>query len=363
MRPRQGHHPGAHELSRAGDLAGGGTEDQGRPGEDGHRAEPAGAGRPVVPRDHGRGVRADHHLRHGRAAPGNPGRPHAARIRRRGLGRQAAGGVPRNHPPAGARRRGQVHQAVGRARPVRPRGAEPGADAAWRRLRVRRRDQGRGGAARVHPRGRQGHPRDHAVGRAGRLPGGRHQGHAGIRLLPRRRLERKRVPHGRLDGVQGRHAPRPADAAGADDGGRGGNTGGIHRQRDGRSVVTPRHGARHGRHRRRRWQDRTRRSAAGDHVRLLHHAALADAGTRDLHHGVQALRRGARQCGGSGDLGEAGGLRRPPPAGVSRATSLTRRRLSPASSRMREREHTSGLLQARNQRWTKHFSRALTQCG
>ncbi|SOY66109.1 hypothetical protein CBM2586_B10704 [Cupriavidus phytorum] len=30
---------------------------------------------------------------------------------------------------------------------------------------------------------------------------------------------------------------------------------------------------------------------------------------------------------------------------------------------MRERKHTSGLLPARNQRWTKHFSRALTQCG
>ena len=45
-------HAGADDVSRAGDLAGGRAQDQGRPGEDGRRAEPAGAGRPVVPRAH-----------------------------------------------------------------------------------------------------------------------------------------------------------------------------------------------------------------------------------------------------------------------------------------------------------------------
>ena len=52
--------------------------------------------------------------------------------------------------------RGQVHQAVGRPRPVRPRLAQARAAGAGQGLRVRRRDQGRLGAARVHPRGREG---------------------------------------------------------------------------------------------------------------------------------------------------------------------------------------------------------------
>jgi elongation factor G len=45
--------------------------------------------------------------------------------------------------------------------------------------------------------------------RAGRLSGGR-RAHADLRLLPRCRLERERVPHGRLDRLQGRDAPRRA---------------------------------------------------------------------------------------------------------------------------------------------------------
>ena len=42
-----------------------------------------------------------------------------------------------------------------------------------------------------------------------------------------------------------------------------------------------------------RRQGDPRRGAAGRDVRLLDHAAFADAGSRDLHDGVQALRRGA----------------------------------------------------------------------
>jgi elongation factor G len=82
----------------AGDLAGRGAQDQGRPGEDGHRPGPPGAGRPLVPRAHRRGVRPDHHLRHGRAAPRDHRRPDEARVRRGGQRRQAAGGVPRDDP-------------------------------------------------------------------------------------------------------------------------------------------------------------------------------------------------------------------------------------------------------------------------
>ena len=63
------------------------------------------------------------------------------------------------------------------------------------------------------------------------FPGGRRQGHAVRRLVARRRLERERVQDGRVDGVQGRHAPGEPDAARADDGGRGRDARGLHGQR------------------------------------------------------------------------------------------------------------------------------------
>ena len=106
--------------------------------------------------------------------------------------------------------RGQVRQAVRRPRPVRPRGAQGRAERAGQGLRVRRRHQGRRGAARVHPRGREGPARDAAQRRARRLPGRGREGHAALRLVPRGRLERERVQDGRLDGLQGRHAPGAA---------------------------------------------------------------------------------------------------------------------------------------------------------
>ena len=63
-----------------------------------------------------RGDRPDGHLRHGRAAPGHPGRAHAPRVQRRGQRRQAAGGVPRDHPPHG----GEGRATRTRSRPVAP---------------------------------------------------------------------------------------------------------------------------------------------------------------------------------------------------------------------------------------------------
>ena len=101
VRPGRDHHAREDGLPGAGDLAGRRAEDQGRPGKDGHRARPSGPGRPVVPRQHRRGIGPDHHLRHGRAAPRNHRRPHEARVRRRGQRRQAAGRVPRDDPQAG----------------------------------------------------------------------------------------------------------------------------------------------------------------------------------------------------------------------------------------------------------------------
>ena len=84
VRSRQGHYAREDGVPRAGDLGGGGAEDQGGPGEDGPRAAAPRQGRPLVPRAHRPGVVADDHLGHGRAAPGNHRRPHEARIQRRG---------------------------------------------------------------------------------------------------------------------------------------------------------------------------------------------------------------------------------------------------------------------------------------
>ena len=154
--------------------------------------------------------------------------------------------------------RRQVRQAVGRPRPVRPRVAQARAAGAGQGLRVRRRDQGRLGAARVHPGGAEGHA-------TRRCPNGVLAGFPVVdvkvtllrRLVPRGRLERERVQDGGLDRLQGRHAPREPDAARADHGGRGRDARGLHGQRDGRPVLAPRHDPGHGRHGRRR-QGRSR---------------------------------------------------------------------------------------------------------
>ena len=109
--------------------------------------------------------------------------------------------------------------------------------------------------------------------------------------LARRRQQRERVQDGGVDRVQGRHAQGQPGAARADDGGRGRDARGLHGQRRGRSVVAARHDPGHGRHADR--QGDQGRSAARRDVRLLDDAALALAGPRDVHDGIQALHRGA----------------------------------------------------------------------
>ena len=119
VRSGQGHHPGKDGVPGARDFGGRGAEDQGRSGENGPRPAAPGEGRSLVPRAHRSRVRPDHHFRHGRTASRNHRRPHEARIQGRSECRQAAGGVPRNHP----RHRGigrQVRAPVRRPRPVRP---------------------------------------------------------------------------------------------------------------------------------------------------------------------------------------------------------------------------------------------------
>ena len=109
-------------------------------------------------------------------------------------------------------RRRQVHPAVRWPRPVRPRLDQAGAERAGQGLRVRRRDQGRhrcrGSTSR---RSRRACARRCRSGVLAGYPGGRRQGDAVRRLVPRRRLAtRIAFKMAGVDGVQGRHAARRA---------------------------------------------------------------------------------------------------------------------------------------------------------
>jgi elongation factor G len=80
--PGKDHHAREDGVSGAGDTRCRRAQNQGRSGEDGYRAQSSGAGRSVVPRAHRRGVGANHHFGHGRAASRDHRGPHEARVRR-----------------------------------------------------------------------------------------------------------------------------------------------------------------------------------------------------------------------------------------------------------------------------------------
>ena len=103
----------------AGHLGRHRAQDQGRPGEARHRDPAARRGGPDLPGQHRRGDRPDDHLRHGRAPPRHPGRPHAARVQGRGQRRQAAGRLPRDDPRHGRALRLHAQEADRWLRPVR----------------------------------------------------------------------------------------------------------------------------------------------------------------------------------------------------------------------------------------------------
>ncbi len=123
--PAQPGHPGVDDVPGAGHLGRDRAEEQGRPGEAGHRDPAPRRGGPDVPGPQRRGDRSDGHLRHGRAAPRHPGRPDAARVQRRGQHRQAAGGLPRDDPPQGGQGRLHPQEADRWLRPVRARSSSP----------------------------------------------------------------------------------------------------------------------------------------------------------------------------------------------------------------------------------------------
>ena len=114
VRRREADRPRKHRFPHPGYFRSDRTQNQSRPGKNGHRARKAGAGRSDVPRAHRPRYGADADFRDGRAAPRDHRRPHDARIQRAGERGPAAGGVPRNDFEDG-RSRTPAHQAVAAA--------------------------------------------------------------------------------------------------------------------------------------------------------------------------------------------------------------------------------------------------------
>ena len=150
-------------------------QDQGRPGQARHRAPAPRRGGPDLPRQDRRGVGPDADRRHGRAAPRRPRRPHGPRVQGRRQRRQAAGRLPRDHPPRGRGQRA-LRPPDRRQGPVRPRRHQRRAEREGRGLRVHRQDRRWHDPARVHQADRHGHPRDARLGHLRERPDGRRQG-------------------------------------------------------------------------------------------------------------------------------------------------------------------------------------------
>ena len=225
-----------------------------------------------LPRRDRRGDRPDDHLRHGRAPPRDHRRPPQARVQRRRERRPPAGRLPRDDLQAGREDPGQVRPADRRLGPVRRRGDQP----AVRRSRARATSSStRSSAARsqgVHQADRRGHPGGDGLRHPRRVSRRRRQDRADRRLVPRRRLERARIQDRRLDGLQGGDEAREAEAARADDGGRGDDARGLPRRRDGQPQLPPRTHREHGPARQRPGDQGTR--PAERDVRLRHRPAV-----------------------------------------------------------------------------------------
>ena len=95
--PSQPDRAGVDDLPGAGHRGGHRAQDQERPGEAGPGDPEAGRRGPDLQGAPGPGDRPDRDRRHGRAAPGHPGGPHAPRVQGRGQRRQAAGGLQGDH--------------------------------------------------------------------------------------------------------------------------------------------------------------------------------------------------------------------------------------------------------------------------
>ena len=141
-------------------------------------------------------------------------------LRRRGGDDRPAGAAARDGRGQGAGA-GPERQAVRRPRRVRRSATSRSSRCRTRSgVRVRRQDRRRRGAAAVHPLGGEGRPRADGAGRGGRLPDGRHPGHAVRRQGALGRLLRHGLPEGR-PGWRCRDAADKAQAHAARAGRRG----------------------------------------------------------------------------------------------------------------------------------------------
>jgi elongation factor G len=104
-----------------------------------------------VPREDRRRHRPDDHRRHGRVAPRNHSRPHAAGIQGRRRLRETADRVSRNHHATSHRRR-PPHQAVRRSRSVWPRYRQCPPRRARQRIGRREQSRRRHDSQGIHPR-------------------------------------------------------------------------------------------------------------------------------------------------------------------------------------------------------------------
>ena len=186
---------------------------------------------------------------HGRIASGDHRRPPAARVPRRGHGRQAAGGLQGVHPPRG-QGRGALCAPDRRATASTPTASSRSPRASRARAMSLSTRSSAASSQGVHRPHRSGHPRGGPERPALRPRSGGLLRHAAGRLLPRGRFQRNGVQDRRLHGLQGRSGQGRLRAARADDEDRSGRAGRVHGRRAGRHHRPPRPRHRHGHARR-----------------------------------------------------------------------------------------------------------------
>ena len=252
------------------------------------------AGRPVVPRAHRRGNRPDDHLGHGRAAPGDHRRPHEARVRRRGQRRQAAGGLPRDDHA----RRSTRSKASSSSSPA------AAASTATSVLKIEPQEPARASSSSTPSRAapcRASTSRRSRRACARRCPAGVLAGYPVVDV----KVTLFDGSYHEVDSNE--NAFKMAASIGFKDGMRRASpvllepimAVEVETPEDYMGNVMGDLSSRRGRSRAwttcRRRQDHQGRGAAGGDVRLLDHPALAHAGPRHLHDGIQALRRSAEE--------------------------------------------------------------------
>ena len=279
------------QFPGAGDVHGDRAEDAGGPGEAGRGAGAWPTEDPTCQMATDAETGQTLIKRHGRAAPGDPEGPDAARVQGAGERGQADGGVPRDDPrrrPRGAR----VRAGDRRPRPVRPRGG--GDRAASRAAR----------ATRSSSRCRDGQdPGEFQDAVEEGIQDGLITGVVGnyplidvrVRVVggsfASRGLDGGGLPHGGGHGAAGGGAGGAAGAAGADHGAGDHDAGGVPGRRAGRSEQAA--GAGEGDGGAGGRADHPGGCAAGGAVRLLHGDAFADEGPGELHDGAALFRSGA----------------------------------------------------------------------